>query len=107
MSLLEQQCEACHVKIPPLDKSKVRDFVKQLRLDWEVVEGKKIKYQFKFKDFVEAMVFVNKVADIAEEQGHHPNLHIFYNKVSVELWTHFIGGLHKNDFILAAKIEAV
>jgi 4a-hydroxytetrahydrobiopterin dehydratase len=62
--------------------------------------------EFKFVDFIGAINFVNLVADIAEEEGHHPDIHIFYNKVRLELSTHAIGGLSENDFILAAKIDA-
>ena len=61
--------------------------------------------QFRFRDFVEAMKFVNRVADLAEEQGHHPDILIHWNTVDLVLWTHKIGGLHENDFILAAKIQ--
>ena len=79
----------------------------ELKLPWEVVDNKKIRHEFKFKDFKEAMAFINKVAEIAESEGHHPDIHIFYNKVTIELWTHFIGGLHENDFIVASKIELI
>lgn len=69
-------------------------------------DAKKILREYKFKDFIGAMNFVNAVADIAEMEGHHPNIHIYYNKVRVELTTHAIGGLSENDFIVAAKIDA-
>jgi 4a-hydroxytetrahydrobiopterin dehydratase len=61
--------------------------------------------RFEFRDFVQAMRFVNRVADLAEQQGHHPDIAIHWNKVDLTLWTHKIGGLHENDFILAAKIN--
>ena len=61
--------------------------------------------EFTFKDFVRAMKFVNKVAEIAEAEGHHPDIHIHYNKVKLVLWTHDLGGLSMNDFIVAAKID--
>jgi 4a-hydroxytetrahydrobiopterin dehydratase len=70
-------------------------------------EGKKISRDFVFKDFKEAMVFVNKVADIAEKEGHHPDIAIWWNKVKLELSTHAIGGLSTNDFIVAAKVNAL
>jgi 4a-hydroxytetrahydrobiopterin dehydratase len=66
---------------------------------------KKIEQKFKFKYFKEAMVFVNKIAELAESEGHHPDIEISYNKVEIELTTHAIGGLSTNDFILASKIE--
>ena len=74
---------------------------------WNLDErGVKLYREYKFKDFVEAMKFVNKVAEIAESEGHHPDIQIHYNKVLIELWTHAIGGLSENDFILAAKVDA-
>ena len=77
----------------------------ELSTPWEVAEGKKIFRRFSFKNFKEAMAFVNKVADIAESEGHHPDIFVSYNKVKITLFTHAIGGLSENDFILAAKIE--
>lgn len=79
--------------------------LKQLKLDWEVMENKKIRHEFKFKNFSEAIKFVNKVADLAEQENHHPNIHIYYNRVVIDLTTHNIKGLSENDFIMAAKIE--
>ena len=73
---------------------------------WELQDGRLVRL-FLFKDFKEAMVFVNRVADIAEQEGHHPDLSIFYNKVAVALWTHAVGGLSVNDFILASKINEI
>lgn len=68
---------------------------------------KKISKQFVFKEFIDSIHFVNEAARIAEEEGHHPDLTINYNKVAVELSTHAIGGLSLNDFILAAKIDQI
>jgi len=77
-------------------------------LGWGMIEdGKKISKEFMFPDFLEAIKFINSIAVIAEQEGHHPDLHIFYNKVQIELWTHAIGGLSENDFILAAKINNI
>ncbi len=70
-------------------------------------DGKKIARKFEFKDFQESMRFVNRVAEVAEAEGHHPDMHIFYNKVNLELWTHAAGGLTDNDFILATKIDLI
>ena len=79
--------------------------LKQLKLDWEVIEGRKIRHEFKFKSFQESMEFVNRVADLAEQENHHPNIHIYYSRVVIDLTTHSIKGLSENDFIMAAKIE--
>ena len=65
----------------------------------------RLSRRFEFEDFRKAMEFVNRVAELAEEQGHHPDIAIHWNKVDLVLWTHKIGGLHENDFILAAKVN--
>ncbi len=73
---------------------------------WSLQEkGTRLSRRFEFRDFLQAMEFVNRVARIAEEEGHHPDIAIHWNKVDLLLWTHKIGGLHENDFILAAKID--
>ena len=73
---------------------------------WEIKENPaRIEKTYRFKAFKQAMVFVNQVADKAESEGHHPDFYIHYNQVRLELWTHAVGGLSENDFILAAKID--
>ena len=66
-----------------------------------------IKKKFKFEDFKQAMVFVNKVADLANSEGHHPDIYIFYSIVEIELYTHAVKGLSENDFIMAAKMDKI
>ena len=89
-----------------MDKWLAMGYLKEIP-GWEILEEeRKIKREFKFKDFRSAMAFANKVADLAEAEQHHPNFYIFYNRVTLELWTHAIGGLSENDFIMAAKIDA-
>lgn len=105
MELTAQKCVPCEAGTPPLQGDEIQSYFSQLKTSWEVIENRKIKRQFKFKNFKEAMVFVNKVAVLAEAEGHHPDIHIFYNKVTIELWTHAIGGLSPNDFIIASKVE--
>lgn len=76
--------------------------------DWQVEDdGKKIERKFKFKDFKEALVFVNKIGDIAEAEGHHPDIEFGWGYAEIELSTHAIGGLSVNDFIVAAKIDRI
>lgn len=70
-------------------------------------ESKKISKEFKFKDFIGAINFVERVADVANIEDHHPDIHIYYSRVVLELWTHAIGGLSENDFIVAAKVNAI
>lgn len=111
--LLSKHCVPCEGLpaqaggVEPFNAEQIKTYKDLLNLPWEVVDGKKIKHEFKCKDFKEAMEFVNKIADLAESEGHHPDIHIYYNKVKIVLWTHAIGGLSENDFILAAKIEKV
>jgi len=79
--------------------------MKELPEGWQILDGKKLTKEFLFTDFIRAMSFVDMMADVAESEGHHPDIHIHYNKVQIELMTHAIGGLSENDFIVAAKIE--
>ncbi len=107
MDLTQKKCVACEGDAPPLNKVEAEILLKQTP-GWTISDdGKKISRDFQFKDFKEAMTFVNKTAAIAESEGHHPDFHIFYSKVRMELWTHAIGGLSGNDFIVAAKINAL
>jgi len=105
--LSDQRCIACEGGVPLLTSERIEELKSKLKTPWEVIENKKIRREFKFADFKEAMVFVNKIAEIAESEGHHPDLRISYNQVQIELWTHAVNGLSKNDFILAAKIEKI
>jgi 4a-hydroxytetrahydrobiopterin dehydratase len=103
--LADKKCVPCEGGTPPMKGEEIQKNKSQLKNDWKVVDETKIRHEFKFKDFKQAMAFVNKAADVAEEEGHHPDIHIHYNRVVIELWTHSIGGLSENDFIMAAKIE--
>ena|SRR5258708_1325850 len=104
-SLFEKRCKPCEGGAQALQPEETVGYMKELAREWRVVDGVRIVREFTFKNFKEAMSFVNKVAALAEEEGHHPDIHIFYNKVGIELWTHAVGGLSDNDFILAAKID--
>lgn len=104
--LHQKKCVPCEGTEKPLQAGQVAGYLTQIE-DWEVVDSIKIKKNFKFKNFKEAMSFVSKVAEIAEQEQHHPDIYIFYNKVNLELYTHAIGGLSENDFIMAAKIDKV
>ena len=86
---------------------KINEYKTQLNQSWQIIENKKIRREFIFKDFKESVAFVIKVAALAENEGHHPDIYIFYNKVTLELSTHAISGLSENDFILAVKIDKI
>jgi 4a-hydroxytetrahydrobiopterin dehydratase len=79
----------------------------QLDPAWEVVDEHHLTRLFKFKDFAEALAFVNRVGEMAEEQGHHPDLHLAWGRVGVDVWTHKIDGLHEADFVFAAKCDVL
>ena len=105
MDLTNKKCKACEGGILPLSSREVGEYMKELPEGWQILDDKKLEKEFLFKDFLRAMSFVDMVADIAEGEGHHPDIHIHYSKVQIELWTHAIGGLSENDFIVAAKKE--
>ena len=108
MDLTKKKCEPCEGGTKPFNSEEIKTYMSYLKTAWEIEDdGKKIERKFKFKDFKEAMRFVNQVEDIAEQEGHHPDIEISYNKVEIELFTHAIGGLSVNDFILASKIEQI
>lgn len=105
MDLTEKKCVPCRGGIPPMGKDQACRMIEQAP-GWTLSEdGTRISRLFVFKDFKEAMAFVNRVADLSEEEGHHPDFEIHWNKVGIVLFTHKIKGLHENDFILAAKIN--
>ena len=107
MDFLNKKCVPCEGGTKPMTKEESQKYLTEI-LGWNVIDdGKKVSREFVFPDFVQAIRFINKIAEIAEQEGHHPDLHIFYNKVQIDLWTHAIGGLSENDFILAAKINAI
>ena len=109
MSLKEKHCVPCEDEnTKPLSKSESKKLLDELD-SWEINEsGKKISRTFELTSFVEAVDMINKIADIAEEEGHHPDLVLFgYKNLTVELSTHSIGGLTENDFIVAARIDAI
>ena len=103
--LSKKKCVPCQGGIPPLTRAQATPYLKKTP-GWELVKSaKKIQRKFGFKNFLEAMQFINNVAAIAEQEGHHPDIFVSYNKVTVSIYTHKINGLHENDFILAAKIS--
>jgi len=104
-SLLDRKCVPCEGGEAPLTPAEVNGYLQQLITEWEVEDNRRIKREFEFNSFADAMVFVNDVAAIAEREGHHPDMYIYFKKVVIELTTHAINGLSENDFILARKIE--
>ncbi len=107
--LASQQCEACHVDAPKVSDNELAELIGQLP-DWvpEVRDGvMMLERVFKFKNFKQALAFTNQVAELAEAEFHHPAITTEWGKVTVTWWTHAIKGLHRNDFICAAKTDAL
>ena len=104
MDLTEKHCVPCEGGTLPLPPEAVAEFMGKL-VGRKNVDNLQLFKEIKFKDFKEAMVFINHVAVIAEAEQHHPDIYIFYETVRLELSTHAIHGLSENDFILAAKID--
>ena len=105
--LSKQQCEACRPDAPKATAEEKRSLSADVP-DWEIVEidgEEQLKRIFRFKNFAQAQEFTNKVGDLAEEVNHHPVIVLEYGKVTVHWWSHEIHGLHKNDFIMAARTD--
>jgi uncharacterized protein (TIGR00730 family) len=106
-SLSSKKCIPCEDKVPPMTHPQSEEMLSQIN-QWIMIDDKKIEKTLSFKNFTEATAFVNKVAHIAEEENHHPDIEIFnFNKVKITLYTHNIDGLSENDFILASKIDEI
>lgn len=108
MDLTKKHCMPCEGGTPPLADKKEDELIKQTP-GWILLRDgtHKITREFKFEDFKKTMAFVNKIADLAESEGHHPDIKIVYSKVQLDLFTHAVRGLSENDFIMAAKINAL
>jgi 4a-hydroxytetrahydrobiopterin dehydratase len=103
MKLTEQKCVPCEGGMPALSMAEVQGLLGQVP-KWSIKDGA-LERELKFKDFRQGMDFVNKVAALAEEENHHPDIYISYSKVRLRLYTFKVNGLSQNDFILAAKID--
>lgn len=107
MDLVHSKCQPCEKGVPPLTGNELESYKQDTNFRWDIVDDKKIVRDFNFENYTQTIKFVNKVAYLAEDEGHHPVLHVYFSKVTVELWTHAIDGLSDNDFIMAAKIDEI
>jgi len=106
--LTEQKCQACEGGTPPLSQDEAKELLGRVHEDWQISsDGTTIHRVLKFKNFYHTMAFVNAVAWIANKEDHHPDLEVGYNRCVVQFSTHAIGGLSRNDFICAAKVDAL
>jgi len=107
MALTDRHCAACRGGLPRLDPAVLRAGLAELP-GWTLAdEGTRLARAFRFRDFAEAMRFVNAMAEVAEREGHHPDFAVHWNKVDVTIWTHDAGGLTDNDLVLAAHLGAL
>ena len=105
MELSKKGCVPCEGGVPPLGADRVRELLREVP-GWQVSEdGGTLSKEFRFSHFVGTMVFVNQMAALAEEEGHHPDFCVHYNRLAIQLTTHAIRGLSENDFIMAAKLD--
>ena len=114
-SLADRQCIPCRGGIPPLTREQLAPLVAQIDPQWDVrdVPDERrgsvmmLQREYGFRDFKDAMAFATRVGEMAEEQRHHPDLHVAWGKVGVDVWTHKIGGLTESDVVFAAKCDAL
>ncbi|SDR83475.1 4a-hydroxytetrahydrobiopterin dehydratase [Halopseudomonas litoralis] len=105
--LKEQHCDACRADAPRVTDQERESLQREIP-DWQVIDvagEHQLMREFRFRDFAAALVFTNQVAELAEAENHHPALLLEYGKVTVRWWTHKIGGLHRNDFIMGARTD--
>ncbi len=105
--LASRECVPCKGGVPPLSGEALLQLRRELGGNWQVVRGHHLEKEYRFDDFRSALAFTNRVGELAEEQGHHPDIHLGWGRARIEIWTHAIDGLTESDFVLAAKIDAL
>ena len=105
VALAEKECVPCKGGVPPLKGKELARLHSELNSGWHIVNEHHLEREFKFKDFREALSFTNQLGELAEAQGHHPDIYLSWGKVKVTVWTHKIDGLTESDFVLAAKAD--
>lgn len=103
--LARKSCEPCRGGVPPLPLDQAERLLAELGGAWELIDGHHLSCAYTFSDFAQALAFTNRVGAIAESEGHHPDIHLAWGRVRLEIWTHKIDGLTESDFILAAKAD--
>lgn len=107
MELADRACVPCRGGVPPMERAQADQMLEELGNDWQLHENGHLYLEktYRFKDFAEALAFVNRVGALAEEQAHHPDIHLAWGRATVTIWTHKIKGLTESDFVFAAKCD--
>lgn len=103
--LSKKKCVPCQGGVPPLKGEKLTNLCSRLNGGWTVVDEHHLEKEFKFKNFRQALDFTNQVGELAEAEGHHPDIYLTWGKTQLKIWTHKIDGLTESDFIFAAKVD--
>ena len=103
--LAKKTCIPCKGGVPPMKGAKLDDLLEKLKNDWKIIKEHHLEKEYSFKNFKEALSFTIKVGELAENQGHHPDIFLAWGKVKLTIWTHKIDGLTESDFIFAAKAD--
>lgn len=103
--LHKKRCQACTVGAEPLNPAEIAEYMESLDGEWKAVDNHHLERVFKFKNFVDALEYVNRVGELAEQEQHHPDISLSWGKVVLTLFTHKIGGLSESDIVFAAKID--
>jgi 4a-hydroxytetrahydrobiopterin dehydratase len=103
--LSEQKCGSCDNATASLPPNEAAALLKELGRGWEIIEGHHLEKSFTFKNFVDALAFTNQIGQVAEQAGHHPDIYLTWGKVRLNIFTHKVNGLTRDDFVLAAKFE--
>ena len=107
-SLADEECEACRSGDDPLTQPEYEEYLAEIDDDvWEVVDDHHLKGAYPFEDFRDALEFTYEIGELAEEEWHHPDIQLQWGEVQVEMWTHKIDGLHKTDFVMAARMDRI
>jgi 4a-hydroxytetrahydrobiopterin dehydratase len=105
--LASMVCTPCKGGIPPMEHDRIESYLADLDDDWEVVDDHHLERVYRFKDFADALAFTNRVGELAESVGHHPDIELAWGRVKLTIFTHKIGGLHESDFVFAAKADSL
>ena len=102
--LTSKRCAQCQPGMPPLSEEQRSELGREVP-EWKVIESTKLQREYKFKTYMDGVAWVQSAGAISDQEDHHPDIHIFYRRVVLDLWTHTVNGLSENDYILAAKLD--